>query len=357
MTTTSDRRSGPLRELACGVDGLYLTSPDRLAYEVFADLVELKTRASKEPDDPVLLEVGEVSLRVAPHAFNRYPICLKSPHAQIGLSASKNMPPMYVQLRARALHGKGVEESLAWLDAVASLFGVPGDWRPSRVDLFCDVQGWNLTPEDRLAFVCRASAQTMYETRGQLTGFTFGKRGSDVSARGYNKTIELEHSDAKWWPELWGSAYNPAEPVWRIEFEFRRECLADFRINDTETLLESLGDLWEYGTRWLSHREPGLDSNRSRWPLSEEWAFVAESGLRQATLELSRIRRAERAARLEALLPQFRGLLASVGSRLGARTLEQALYKSGQFLRQDEMKSGIAFAQRLADKAVQAQWA
>ena len=71
------------------------------------------------------------------------------------------------------------------------------------VDVFADMQGWDLRPEDRYDFVSRASRRDTHEDSDALTGFEFGRRSSKtIMARLYDKTLDVKHKGADWWPAV-----------------------------------------------------------------------------------------------------------------------------------------------------------
>ena len=61
----------------------------------------------------------------------------------------------------------------------------------------------------------------------------------------------------------------PGTDVTRVEIEFGRKALTEFRLDSPTQVLSATSGLWAYGTeQWLTHRIPTPDCNRSRWPVS-----------------------------------------------------------------------------------------
>lgn len=90
----------------------------------------------------------------------------------------------------------------------------------SRLDVFADWQGLDVTDEDRHRFVRRAKARAMRDYGSTFTGFEFGRRNSNtLLARIYDKTFEVERTGKRWWLDIWGPSYDPAKVVQRVEFE------------------------------------------------------------------------------------------------------------------------------------------
>ncbi len=80
-------------------------------------------------------------------------------------------------------------------------------------------RAWEENVEDR-------RRQILIEGR-TFCGFTFGH--GDVVGRIYDKTRLIRKRQESWPEEVW-QGRDPERPVWRIEFQFRRGALRDFRI-------------------------------------------------------------------------------------------------------------------------------
>jgi hypothetical protein len=185
----------------------------------------------------------------------------------------------------------------------------------SRIDLFADFQGWNLSGEDRRRFVCRASDLGTFEEDGTLSGLQFGKRSSGtVDARLYNKTKELHKSGGEYWREMWNETYDPNRDVLRIEFEVLRGALREFGLNDPDEVLDATGALWAYLTKWLSYRVPTGDHTRSRWPIAHEWEDVQRARIRDDAIGIERTYGGKQRGELAKMMPAFIGYVARFGA-------------------------------------------
>lgn len=164
-----------------------------------------------------------------------------------------------------------------------------------------------------------------YGDRRVFTGFSFG-RGM-ISARLYDKTRELSVSRKGWFREVWRRSGTFAEeaPVWRLEFQLRREALVDFHevaalgdlsrsgMGAWEECREALPGLWSYLTaRWMRH---GQRTKDDRQAVSDAWAGLQRWPERtvEALPELHRVHLREAAA---SALPQLGGYLASAAAQL-----------------------------------------
>jgi hypothetical protein len=340
-----------LVELTSGVDGLYLSGGSALGRGLLDDLAEAK-QAAQQAGGEVPFEPLSDEFRVAPSGMGRYRFCLRHPHGQIGLTDSSALPPLWVQVRAGFLHAVGPRVAVEWFSDLAASLGSVPLWTTSRLDLFCDTQGWQLTADDRDRFLNRAKARVTHETDGVFTGFQFGRRATGtVSARIYDKTMEAAQKGHDWWLDKWGSAYRPGERVLRVEFELRRTGLGQFHLGSVDETLGSAAGLWAYCTdRWLTYRIRSGDATLSRWPLAPEWEFIQGSALRGDAIGLDRVYAGNAAGSIRRILPGLRGYLASAGAFTGSETLEDSALAAVRLLRADEEESGVPFAGRVEDK-------
>ncbi len=311
-------RSGPgggLLVLSAGVDSLYASAVGAPAARNLATARERKAAAAAGERAAVWEPPGAGrAFLVRPHGYRGYTIWATSPAMDVCLGEGRSLPALYLWLQAAHLHRVGVEAAVEELERVrAALVREPErrhdrekDWpRPdawdrapippatppplgasltaSRVDLYVDSQGWRPQRGDFPRFVCRAQRKTEFETdrqmhtRGRrLSGFVFG-RGAIV-ARIYDKTLELAVRGETWPQVIWQGA-DPDRPVWRVEHQFRRPALKAFRLRTVADVLAARQELWEYGMRWISLRDPNGDSNRSRWPEAPVWTAFRKAAL------------------------------------------------------------------------------
>lgn len=71
---------------------------------------------------------------------------------------------------------------------------------------------------------------------------------------------------------------NSELPVWRQEFQLRREVLHQLGIRSFAGLMQSLGGVWGYASQdWLRLAVPQTgDNNRGRWPTHPMWTQLSE---------------------------------------------------------------------------------
>jgi hypothetical protein len=338
-----------LRELASGVDALYLSGRAEVPKRFLERLEDGRAWAS-EAKRPAPFELGELVFGIAPHGWGKYRFCLEHAMARIGLSTSRHLPTVRVQPRSEFLHAVGPEAVVSRLQELLNPELRQLRFWVNRVDLFADWQGWNLTLADASRFVCRADARRTYEVAGALTGFEFGTRTTKTFlARLYDKTADMAAKDNGWWFEVWGDRYMTGQPVHRLEFEIGRQGLQEFDLNTPTQVLDAAGDLWAYAAgEWLTYRSPTADRTRCRWPLAPEWCSVQQATLGHRALGLERLRLARRSKSIEKLLPGLNGYLASMGALLGTNDIEDTLGAIGHHLHTYEIISHTPFNERVA---------
>ena len=163
---------------------------------------------------------------------------------------SPKFPAVLVQEHSTFLHSMGMEAALDQVERLLrqDLFAGPFKQGVSRIDVHADLQGWKLRTSDLDRFVGYGRHRRAFEDNRQvfqsgttLAGFMFGKDA--MVARIYDKTAEIKKQGVSWLPDLWGEDFEPGAPVWRVEFQFRREALADFQTKTVDDVIASVQDL------------------------------------------------------------------------------------------------------------------
>jgi hypothetical protein len=189
------------------------------------------------------------------------------------------LPLAHVQIRSEYLTAVGAAEAVKTLDAIVLLLGdVQGAATISRLDLFVDFVGdHDLTAQPGFAWVKRCRKRDIHEDRDRITGISFGA-GNEISARLYDKTIELLKSKKDYLKPLWAAkGWEEGETVWRMEFQARREALPDELKMPACRALEHEAAWWRYlCSEWLRLTIPSQgDETRSRWPTHPVWQELA----------------------------------------------------------------------------------
>ena len=271
------------KALRWGVDSLYLSYPGELSRDSDLRLKELKQFA--QSNDPA--EVAKAQLPLAGHIFevkekgaSLFPYILEDGAFRIQLSRPGHKAPMaYVKVSAKFLAHVGPVEAERQLYALLSELGdLKESANVSRIDLYVDFQsGFDMESWDRHAWVTRASSINSYAVSGQFSGWSVGL-GGNISARLYNKLLEIVVSGKEWIIPLWQKAgWDASALVWRLEFEIKREVLTQKSLAKLAEVMNHLNGLWDYATtEWLRLTLPNADDKtRSRWPIHPLWLFVS----------------------------------------------------------------------------------
>jgi hypothetical protein len=318
---------GGLKVLSSGVDTLHFSVRGELqeGLLVFLDALKKEAQSSKELQ---VVTWGEQSLSVAlrPHGWRSYPFWASSPNIEVAIGAPSPFPPVFIQTHSAYLHSRGVDQAVAeisdWL--AANVMRDEPQLGISRLDLYCDLQGWSPVIEDFDRFHCRGvrrraysmPAQDQAHLRGRRpSGFVFG--GGDLMARCYDKTLELRVRGAEWPKAIWRD-WDQEQPVWRVEFQFRRRALVSLGCSTPAEALAARQELWRYATQWLSLRVRSSDSNRARWPEAPEWTVIrgAEIGSPTSTLVRALVRSADELRIIRGLVG-YASSLAAMGAAQG----------------------------------------
>lgn len=270
------------KPLRWGVDSLYLSYQGDLFPEVQAHLKALKLLAqSPEPYQQI-----EAQYPIADHLFevkdkgaSMYPYILEDGAFRIQLSnPGKAVPMAYVKVSSGCL---AADTSLQIEQSLRAILAQLGDLSDvanvSRIDLFVDFASLNDMEWDREAWITRAGSLSAYAQDGLFTGWAVGQ-GGPISARLYNKTVEIKKSGKFYLLGLWEEAgWRPSEPVWRLEFQFKREILIQLKLGKLTEVMEHLNGLWSYAmSEWLKLTLPNpQDQTRSRWPIHPLWGYLS----------------------------------------------------------------------------------
>lgn len=160
-------------------------------------------------------------------------------------------PHLKIDLSSKLIESLDPVETQQYLDKIASYW--LNDPHPTgcAVHMASDIQGWK-PPGDFLSrFVCRSKrisvntgiSQMSMEAGEIATTYNYGQSLLFGTARAlqcaiYNKTAEAKYrGKLHYWEALWGrlggdepftSAYDPEQPVWRVEFRFHQSVIKEY---------------------------------------------------------------------------------------------------------------------------------
>jgi len=346
----SSATGGPLKELASGIDALYMSGQGECPETLLSDLEAWRSLA-RESEAPTVISLMGEFFRVGERAWGKYPYFLEHENGLIGFTDSTEFPALRIQPRTEQLHSAGPHVAIQWWQALAE--GLIGDARlnASRMDLYSDWQGWDLKSADSPQFLSRARNLATYEESGEFTGFTFGRRKTQtILARIYDKSRDIERKNAHWWFAIWGERYDPQSSALRVEFELGRQGLRDYGIHSASEALEASDSLWAAVTSWLTHRVPTQDNTPARWPISPQWQQIQQSSIRGDAVARERIRLIKKASSLRSLMPGLAGYLSSYAALIDALDMDSTFAALPGNLRDYAIWTGKSFEERIAKK-------
>lgn len=251
----------PVRVLRAGTDSLYLSLPGSIHFDWDVRLRACKAAAASL--DATMLGAAQVEL--GGHLFEvgakgaglfAYVLTDNWYRLQIASLDSHRLPLCFCRISSELLTRCGQDESVSPLFGIVSELGdLVGDPKVSRVDLCVDfVPECSMLFENR-AWVRRAHKIHMYSNGPASTDYTGCMIGTGgmVVARIYDKTAEIKVSGKRFFYERWIAAgWDGMAPVWRLEFQFKREFLMQMGLNTLVEVTAAYPALWQYATQnWL----------------------------------------------------------------------------------------------------------
>lgn len=324
-----------------GIDSLYVSYPGKLHGHQDERLRALKERA-QSPDEVLAagaqLHLGEHLFAVLDRGRRKFAYVLEDNWYSLSVSSQDAgaLPMAHVQISSELITKAGVPEALRQLGDVVSRLGhCSGPPKVSRVDLFADfLTSLDFESISKECWVKRARKRALYHEADAITGMAFGLGGS-VSARIYNKLLELLKSHKDYLRPLWTEmGWDGSQPVWRLEFQIKRDVLPEMLVNSTDKLLAATPAIWEYlTTEWLRLAIPNpSDDTRARWPMHPVWEVLTKLDLPAGTPSLERVSKS-RAPSDETLFKNGLWGLTSFMAREGITDYSEGL---ANFLRQAE---------------------
>ncbi|NMM28955.1 MAG: replication initiation factor [Glaciimonas sp.] len=318
--------------LRWGIDSLYLSYPGQLSETVDTDLRALKKMAQDRDNLAAKAQypLGEHIFEVKDKSSGLFPFTIEDDAFQIRLSAhhAKALPMAYVKVSSHYLSHKTPVEAEAHLRSLLYPLGEISPPKVSRIDLFVDfASSEDMESWGRSAWVTKTSGVSQYAQDQTFTGWLIGS-GSALIARLYNKRIEILKSRKTYLEPLWREAgWDAVQPVWRLEFQFKREVLDQLGLNSMPAVLGNLNGLWSYGTtEWLKLTIPSeTDKTRSRWPVHPLWLALSSIDWETEGGPLLREYSPSRAPSKEWVGRRALSAIASFGALIGTKDFDAAL--------------------------------
>ena len=354
--------NGLVKFLRWGVDSLYLSYQGELYPHINEQLHQLKRQAQSDKiheQSKAQIKVGDHLFEVKDKGTSMFNYVLEDNAFRIQLSRpGKAVPMAYVKLSSEHLTHllpadaeKRLSEVLSQLGAIESTANV------SRIDMFVDfVSEQNMEAWNREAWVTRASDVTAYAIDNHFTGWSIGL-GGVVAARLYDKIYEIVKSNKDYLIPLWkAGGWLEGEPIWRLEFEFKRQMLVQKDLAKLTDVLANLNGLWSYATtEWLKLTIPNLDDQtRSRWAIHPMWASLSSLDWETNGGELKQRFSNERTPKDGDALNRALSAVTTWMAIHGYREYELAIHPFflalGNFINNRSMDFGLSFEQFIDEK-------
>lgn len=361
-TATNNSIHGEVKFIRWGIDSLYLSYQGELHAEINQQLTQLKKFA--QSDNPQ--EQAKAQIRIGEHLFevkdkgtSMFSYILEDNAFRIQLSRpSKSVPMAYVKISSEYLTHLLPAEAEHRLSTILSQLGaLESTANVSRADMFVDFTSHqNMEAWDRKAWVTRAATVNAYAIDNHFTGWAIGL-GSTIAARLYDKIYEITKSNKGYLVPLWQkSGWQIGEPVWRLEFEFKREFLVQKDLFKLSDVLANLNGLWSYVmTEWLKLTLPNEeDKTRTRWPVHPMWASLAALDWETSGGELKQRFSLERTPNDKETLNRALSSVTTWMATHGYRDYELAIHPFflalDEFINNKAMDLGMSFEELVAEK-------
>lgn len=282
-TATNNSINGEIKVLRFGIDSLYLSYQGNIFPHIDQKLSKLKKIAQSErqaQQAKAQLKIGDHLFEVKDKGNSMFSYVLEDNAFRIQLSRpSKSVPMAYVKISSEYLtHKLPADAEKSLYQILSQLGAVQSSAHVSRIDLFVDfVSFQDMEAWTRDAWVTRASSVNAYAVDGRFTGWAIGM-GGVIAARLYDKIFEVVKSNKGYLLPLWKiGGRHEGEPVWRLEFEFKRDFLSQKGLITLSEVLANLNGLWSYATtEWLKLTIPNPDDQtRARWPIHPMWQTLS----------------------------------------------------------------------------------
>ncbi|BAQ34937.1 hypothetical protein [Dehalococcoides sp. UCH007] len=357
-----------IKVAASGIDTLVIgfEIQEYLDTECFEMLTEAKEKAGERMFNSkgYGLEWFGVEFSISARGSKGYEWVLRNADVTVCIAREAKggsiMPEVYVTFSSQNLWANGPEKAVSDFTQWLLGWAVPKNNRVSRADLCLDMEMPFPVLNMETEVVTHARVKAEYLESDKLehylncrkhTGYKFGQ--GDLSARIYDKTLEITLKQKEWMREIWkASDWDTKSSVIRFEFQCRRHFLKEMGVTTFTDLMDTLADIWRYCTsNWLRICDKGSETNQARWESKDYWQIIQQSFnlFGQAN---GVIRMKAKQVRYDHLIRQIRGCMvsavASLGSGMGSVAgmvkLKQDLY---EMFTSEEFKDDIAKRQGL----------
>jgi len=296
--------------LRLAIDTLEVTYRGELISEMHGRLAIAKQEA-QSGNAPVPIVLGGVEFFVQPTGLKGYDYRVENDYFQLRIGVSKYRPLVWAKFLAYGLATIGPEPMLKRLPVMLADLGAIEQPRLSRVDVACDVQGFEVTEAEMRNVVWKGRYRNYHEEGDGIT-YQFGKR--DCVVRIYNKTVQAKKKRLSYVQELWEAClgYDHTKDVQRIEVQLRGGILTELRLLWPATALGRIAAILAFGMEWAELKVPTKDATRARWPVDPRWSHIRETCRPSAPLK--RILRTPRLEARDRSVKRLLGALATIAA-------------------------------------------
>lgn len=336
------------RVLRAGLDTVEVSFRGVVSEAMTLSLDQARTLA-QGTDSPVAVQVGYQELLMQPRAYGKWRWRLVTHEYSVVARPKADATGLAAQVRFSAFGLANRELLDLWVLVSHALqaLGTFEELGVSRADVCADFQGWVPTPGEMASVVCPAQYRATHGTEKGVQTFVFGKR--DL-VRVYDKTAELLVSGKTWMRELWGYSpnYTEGEPVWRVEYQARREVLKELGIYTFADLVAKTSALLDRGMSWAQLRTPTADATKTRWAEDPRWTAIREAVF--DGIPLSRRGRVSDLMSLERTISQHIGAAAAAGAYFETGDYLSALQQLSMAAEFHMKSEGIDFKAKVQER-------
>ena len=322
-----------LSNIYSNIDTLHLSLYADLSESNLLDEIEKSRAVAREFEQdciPFTYFSNQWNVHRSGRRFFTYHISMADTHVYFNnRSVHGNFPTCLIEIGSMSSHLPGVFEVYEQILKYLKSCGISvKKHHVTRVDLstdFVNVDFQQLDLHHMNKWITRAVSSSVHFTGRKVSGMSIGK--GNLMCRIYDKRTELKvkRATAKedFFNRQWGlNSRDQRTPVVRVEFQYRREALTEFKTDDfkrIETLSDlkkSLNGLWAYSSKlWAKHCEHDVDRSNNHHSrdavTSPFWKLVQRVSFDNENPNLWRQREKKQYDNVEALINQGVGCFVS----------------------------------------------
>ena len=185
----------------------------------------------------------------------------------------------------------------------------------SRIDLFADIQGWEVHGDERRNFVTRATARRTFEEGDAFTGLQFGNQVNGHRERTDLRQDTRHRADRCDFLAAYRRQARPGRSSHASGIGVHRGVLREFGLTTPDEVLDAAGSLCGLLHARVAHSARAhCDSTRSRWPLAPEWEAIHRASMGEGSIGITRAYKGQQRGEMGKSFPGLVGRLARFGA-------------------------------------------